>query len=71
MPKAFLAVNIRSYLECERPYKAGLSRVDPGATFFSTYTITKIFCKSHFITTQNKYSIMRLAGANYRTGKQQ
>lgn len=66
-----MAMSIRSYLECERPYKAGLSRVDPGATniFFSTSTLTKIFSKAHFITTQNKYSIMRLAGANYRTGK--
>lgn len=64
-------MSIESYLECERPYKAGLCRVDPGATntFFSTYTLTKILCKPHFITIQKKYSIMRLAGTNYRTGK--
>lgn len=39
--KAFLAMSIRSYLECERPYKAGLSRVNPGTTntfFFYIHT---------------------------------
>lgn len=41
VPKAFLATNIRNYLEYERPYKAGLTRVDPGATntfFFYIHT---------------------------------
>lgn len=34
--------------------------------YFSTYTPTKLPCKQHFITKQNKYSIMHQAGANCR-----
>lgn len=34
--------------------------------YFSTYTPTKLPRKQHFITKQNKYSIMHQAGANCR-----
>lgn len=51
----------------EKPYKTRLSRVGSGAisTYFSTYTLTKLFCK-HFIMKQNKYSIMHQARTNCR-----